>query len=279
MKVFKWIFNAKKKLVNSSTPQLDAELLICYVLKYSKKELFLNSMRIIKFNNLLVLRYLLNRRILGEPIEYIINKKDFWSFSLFISSSVLIPRPDTEIIVEQILLKVSLNFKLVLDLGTGSGAIALAIATEFPQCKVIGTDNNLNALSIARYNAKQLNKKNTIFVYSDWFSHLPCKKFHVIVCNPPYLSEQDFNNSFTNLIFEPYNALVSGKTGIECIQYIIENSCFYLIDGGWLYIEHCYKQTNIVQRIFKNNFFIKISSIKDYSNCNRVTYGCFKKKG
>ncbi|VFP83600.1 peptide chain release factor N(5)-glutamine methyltransferase [Buchnera aphidicola] len=276
MKVVEWLFYAKNRLFNSLTAQLDVELLICYVLKFSKKELFFNDIQKIKKNDLLILNRLLNRRILGEPIAYIIHKKEFWSLSLFVSSYVLIPRPDTEILVEQILLKISLNVSLVLDLGTGSGAIALAIATECPQCKVIGIDNSLNALSIARYNAIKLNIKNVFFIYSDWFSHIYSMKFHIIVCNPPYLSNNDFINSGKSLFFEPYNALVAGTNGIEYIQYIIENARFHLFTMGWLYIEHCYKQTSIVKKIFEINFFTKISSIKDYSGRSRITYGCLK---
>ncbi|VFP81037.1 Release factor glutamine methyltransferase [Buchnera aphidicola (Cinara kochiana kochiana)] len=277
MKVLEWLFHAKKKLVNILTAQLDLEVLICYVLKCSKEELFLNITQKIKDNDLFILNNLLDRRISGEPIAYIICKKEFWSLSLFVSSFVLIPRSDTEILVEQVLLRISLNCSFILDLGTGSGAIALAIATECPQCKVIGIDNSLHALSVARYNAKKLSIKNVCFIYSNWFSRIPSIKFHVIVCNPPYLSETNFYDSKKNLIFEPYNALVAGKKGIECIQYIVENACFHLVSMGWLYIEHCYKQTSIVRKIFKTNFFIKIYSIKDYSSRNRITFGCLKK--
>ncbi|VFP88086.1 Release factor glutamine methyltransferase [Buchnera aphidicola (Cinara piceae)] len=273
MNILKWLSYAEKKLVNSTTSKLDSELLLCFVLKYSKKELLYNKTKIIKKNDLFILNDLLDRRILNEPIAYLIQKKEFWSLSFFVSSCVLIPRPDTEILVEQVLLKISSKTNTILDLGTGCGAIALALASKNSKCKIIGVDNNLSALEVARYNSKMLNIQNVNFIYSNWFSNLYLKKFHIIVCNPPYLSQKDFNNSFSNLFFEPYSALVAGKDGIECIQYIIKNSVHYFFSTGWLYIEHCYKQTKIVRKLFRNNFFIKISSIKDYSNLNRVTYG------
>ncbi|VFP77690.1 peptide chain release factor N(5)-glutamine methyltransferase [Buchnera aphidicola] len=278
MNIKTWLCISKKKLINSLTPQLDSEILICYVLKYSKKKLFLNYNTIINCNDLLILNHLLYRRILGEPIAYIINKKEFWSLSLFVSPSVLIPRPDTELLIELVMSHVYLRNEFILDLGTGSGSIALALAYEYPLCKIIGIDNSLSALSIAKYNARKLNINNVFFMYSDWFSHVPLRKFYIIVCNPPYLSRKDFYKTTQDLVFEPYNSLVSGTCGIECIQHIITNAYRHLTSIGWLYIEHCYKQTNVVRKIFKNNFFIKISSVKDYSNRKRVTFGCLLKK-
>ncbi|VFP79128.1 peptide chain release factor N(5)-glutamine methyltransferase [Buchnera aphidicola] len=272
MNVIEWLSCAEKKLFNSKTSKLDSKLLLCFVLKYSKKELFYNKKKKIKKNDLLVLNNLLYRRVLKEPIAYLIKKKEFWSLSFFVSPFVLIPRPDTEILVEQVLLKISSKTNTILDLGTGCGAIALSLASKHSKCNIIGVDNSLNALKVARYNSKKLNIKNVDFIYSNWFSHVPLRKFHIIVCNPPYLSIKDFYNS-SDLFFEPYSALVSGKNGIECIKYIIRNSFHYFVSEGWLYIEHCYKQAKIVKKLFKNNFFIKISSIKDYSNRNRVTFG------
>ncbi|WP_075433729.1 peptide chain release factor N(5)-glutamine methyltransferase [Buchnera aphidicola] len=274
MNVSEWLSYAKNKLFRSKTPQIDGEILLCHGLKLSRKEFFYSQNKKIKSNDFLILNSFLCRRMLGEPIAYIIGKKSFWSFSLFVSSDVLIPRPDTEILVEQVLLKASSSRKIILDLGTGSGAIALALASECSQCNIIGVDNNLKAVAIARYNANLLNIKNVNFIYSDWFSNVPLKKFHIIVCNPPYLSEQDFSNFLPELFYEPYNALVSGHYGTECIQHVIKNAFLYLrSDGGWVYVEHCYKQTQRVRLIFKNNFFVNIFSIQDYSHRYRVTYG------
>lgn len=281
MNIHKWLLYAQKKLINSITPRLDAEILLRFVLKFSKKDLFYYPNKRIKKNNLLILNNLLYRRILGEPIAYIIKKKEFWSFSLFVSFGVLIPRPETEILVEQVLLKISLSANCILDLGTGSGAIALALASEASFCKITAIDKNLTALSIAQYNANKLNIKNVNFMYSDWFSNVPINTFHIIVCNPPYLSKKDFYNSVHDLSYEPYDALVSGVDGMKSIRYIIKNSFYYFsasASSGWLYIEHCYKQTKMIKNLLKSNFFMNISSVKDYSHRNRVTYGCLNKK-
>ncbi|ABJ90589.1 peptide chain release factor N(5)-glutamine methyltransferase [Buchnera aphidicola] len=277
MNIITWLSYARKKLSNSLTAKLDSEVLLCFVLKISKKDLFYKNKKKIKIKYLLILNNFLFRRVLGEPIAYIIKKKEFWSLSLFVSSYVLIPRPETEILVEQVLLKVSSTKNSILELGTGSGAISLALASENSQLKIIGTDISLYALLIAKYNADKLNLNNVKFIYSNWFQNIPIKKFHIIVCNPPYLSRKDFKNSCSNISFEPYSALVSGNSGIECIEYIIKNSFQYFVSSGWLYIEHCYKQTKLVHNIFKNNFFINIVSVKDYSNRNRITYGYLNK--
>ncbi|VAX76399.1 peptide chain release factor N(5)-glutamine methyltransferase [Buchnera aphidicola] len=278
MNVLTWLLTSQKKLVRSFTPKLDVELLLCFVLKISKEKLFLKQNKIIHENDLYILNTFLRRRILGEPVAYILQKKEFWSLPLFVSRHVLVPRPDTEILVEQVLLKVSSVCKNILELGTGSGAISLALASEFPKCKITGTDISLPSLSIARYNAIQLNIKNIKFIYSDWFSNVPVKRFHIIVSNPPYLSEDDLSlASSRDLFFEPRHALVSGKHGIECIQYIIENSFRYFISSGWLYIEHCHKQALKVKILFQKNFYTKVSSVMDYSNRNRVTFGYLNK--
>ncbi|AEH39707.1 N5-glutamine methyltransferase, release factors activity modulator [Buchnera aphidicola (Cinara tujafilina)] len=276
MKIIDWMIYAKKKIKNNITAHIDITLLLCFVLKCSKEYLISTENRKLTIYEMRLLKTVLKRRIYGEPIEYIIKKKEFWSLPLYVSSSVLIPRPDTELLVQVVIDKISKHKKKKLDLGTGSGAIALAIAQENSYCQVLGVDNCFYALSVANYNLYKLKINNVTFKYSHWFSNIIGEKFNFIVCNPPYLSYRDFYLSNKNLKFEPYYALVSGQYGIECIQYIIQKSINFIICPGWLCIEHCYKQKNIVEKLFKDNFFIHVHSYKDYSGRFRVTVGLIK---
>ncbi len=189
------------------------------------------------------------------------------------NSFVLIPRVDTEIIIEQVLKKIN-NFSLkILDLGTGSGAIAIALSYECPKCYVIGIDNNFFSLMVAKKNALSLKLLNIFFLYSNWFSELHKKKFHIIVSNPPYLSFLDFKKLYSNLLYEPYFSLVSGNSGLEHIKYIIKQSPKFLYNNGWLFLEHDYKQTKIIQYFFKKYNFFSIKSYRDYNGYYRVTCG------
>ncbi|WP_075431793.1 peptide chain release factor N(5)-glutamine methyltransferase [Buchnera aphidicola] len=276
MKIIDWIVHAKKKLKISMTVNLDIKLLLCFVLKCSREYLISYENRVLTLYEIYLLQNLLQRRIHGEPIAYILKKKEFWSLPLYVSSSVLIPRPDTEILVQVVLDKISRCRKKILDLGTGSGAIALALAKEKSYCKVLGVDNCDHALSVAKYNLDHLKIKNVFFKNSNWFSSIKNKKFNIIVSNPPYLSYKDFYLSRHNLLFEPYHALVAGKYGIEYIKYIIKNSIHFFIYPGWLCIEHCYKQKNIIRKLFKDNLFVNIHSYKDYAGYIRVTAGLIK---
>ena len=276
MNILDWIVYAKKKLKMSIEANFDIKLLLCFVLKCSSEHLISYDNRSLTLHEIHLLKNLLQRRIHGEPIAYILNTKEFWSLPLYVSPAVLIPRPDTEILVQAVLTKISRFRKKILDLGTGSGAIALALAKEKSYCKVFGIDNCDHALSVARYNLSQLKIKNVFFKNSNWFSGIKGRKFNIIVSNPPYLSYKDFYLSRNNLLFEPYHALVAGKYGIEYIQYIIKKSINFFIYPGWLYIEHCYKQKKIIRKLFKENLFVNIHSYKDYAGHIRVTAGLMK---
>lgn len=274
MKIMDWIVYAKKKLKHDITADIDAKILLCFILKCSREYIISFEDRQLTMPEVNKLKCILKRRMKGEPIAYILKKKEFWSLPLYISSDVLIPRPDTEILVQAVLDKISqYTTKKILDLGTGSGAISLALAKERSCCQILGVDNCFYALSVAKYNLSKLQIKNVCFKYSSWFSHIKNKKFNIIVSNPPYLSYKDFYLSKYDLFFEPYNALVAGKNGIEYIKYIIKYSINFLIQPGWLYIEHCDTQKKIVKRLFKENFFINVRSYQDYANYTRVTAG------
>lgn len=274
MKIIKWINLATFLLLNkSSTPKLDAEVMLCYLLKISKKQFFLQEEKILNNLEIYKLNLMLKNRINGKPISYIIFNKEFWSLNFYVCSGILIPRSDTEILVEQSLLKISINEnKRILDLGTGSGAIALSIAYERPNCTIIGVDNSILSIKIAKKNSMNLCIKNVIFMHSYWYNSLKTK-FHIIVSNPPYLSFFDEYCVETDIFYEPRDALISGFYGTECILYIIKNSHKYMYKNGWLFIEHGYKQSEIVQKYFKKYNFKNIKTIKDYNGLNRITFG------
>lgn len=271
MKISSLIDYAVKILYNYNTPRLDAELLLSYVIKKTRTWINIFNNYKLKNKQVVLFNKLLLRRLNGEPIAYIINQKEFWSLSFFVSKYIFIPRPETEILVYHALNL--LNKKdVILDLGTGCGTISLSIAFEMLTCKVFGIDINYQAIKIAKKNAKKLNIKNAYFFYSNWFSNIK-KKFNLIVSNPPYLGKNEKFYISQELFFEPYNSLFAKKNGISEIEYIIHHSQKYLFLYGWLLIEHGWNQKNIVQKIFKKNNFYNIKSYKDNLGYNRITLG------
>ena len=207
----------------------------------------------------------------GTPFAYIVGKKEFFGIELEISESVLVPRPETELLVEMVLTIAPKNATL-LDLGTGSGAIALAIAKERPDIKVSASDLSTSALEIARKNARSLNLNPTFF-QSDWYQSLPRNKWDLLVSNPPYVSENDPH--LDALKKEPIEALVSGTDGLEAIRQIVRGSSHFLNPQGHLLIEHGFNQSEAVSRIFAANSFKNVVSEKDYNGIERVKLGKF----
>ncbi|WP_343192302.1 peptide chain release factor N(5)-glutamine methyltransferase [Buchnera aphidicola] len=273
MSIIDWLNYAYCRLSYIGYLKIDAELILKFVLKRSKIWLIINHKLKLNILQLNQLNQLLNRRISGEPIAYLLRKKEFWSLSLCISKFVLIPRTDTEILVEQSLKRIThVNFK-ILDLGTGSGAIALAIAKTRPDCHILGIDCLKESVELATFNAKKLNLNNINFIRSNWFSELNNKKFNIIVSNPPYIGLQEISLLDKDIFFEPFISLVSGNDGLADIQFIVKNANKYLYSQGYLLIEHSYRQKNVVQNIFKSHGFLGVKSYKDYSGNDRITLG------
>ncbi|WP_367680052.1 peptide chain release factor N(5)-glutamine methyltransferase [Buchnera aphidicola] len=217
---------------------------------------------------------MLNRRILCEPIAYLIKKKEFWSLPFIVSPVTFIPRPETEILIEIIDSMCNKNYKYhILDLGTGSGAIALSLAKILPKSYITGVDNSYQAIKIARINAKKLLIKNIFFKLSNWFSSLNKMAFNIIVSNPPYINITDFQKLEPDIFFEPYSALVSPDEGYFDIKNIIQHSQKYLLNKGWLLIEHGSTQKKIVNKLMNFNNFKNVHSYKDYQGFYRVTIG------
>lgn len=213
----------------------------------------------------------IQRRCTGAPVAYIIGYRDFWSLTLKVSPATLIPRADTECLVEHALaLSLKPNAK-VLDLGTGTGAIALACASEKPSWHIIGVDKNHEAVQLAKQNA-QLNQLSHVkFMQSDWFSSLPPQRFNLIVTNPPYVEYNSHYLSLGDVRFEPASALTSGTDGLDDIKHIAAHAKSYLANGAWLVIEHGYQQGEDVARILESNGYHSVLTKSDMNNLPRIT--------
>lgn len=215
---------------------------------------------------------LIKRRLNGEPIAYILGKREFYGLEFIVTPDTLIPRPDTEALVEAALAKISTDKPYsVLDLGTGTGAIAIAIASQRPRAQITAVDASPTALAVAQTNAQSLNIKNVRFVLSDWLAALQGQSFDVIVSNPPYIAEDDPHLSQGDLRFEPVGALTAGKDGLDCIQEIISRAKENLKPQGWLMLEHGYEQAEKVAELMKNAGFGSVISVADLSGILRVT--------
>jgi len=220
------------------------------------------------------LRELIERRRKGEPVAYLTGRREFWSLELTVTPDVLIPRPETELLVEQALVRIPPDAtRRIADLGTGSGAIALAIASERPHCRVTATDASPAALAVARGNARRLGIGNVEFREGEWFAPLAGLTFDLIVSNPPYIATADPHLMQGDVRFEPRAALVSGGDGLDAIRLIAVQASAHLQHGGWLLLEHGYDQAAAVRAILGTNGLTDITSVADLAGHARVTAG------
>ncbi|ARC54961.1 hypothetical protein AOQ88_01755 [Candidatus Riesia sp. GBBU] len=209
----------------------------------------------------------------GKPIYLLIGRKEFWSSNFIISNETFIPRSDTERLVE-----ISLNLlkdsfiNKVLDLGTGTGAIAISIAKERKNSKVLGIDRKNSIIKIAKLNARRLKIKNVRFMKSNWFKSINKYRFHLIVSNPPYICK-NYPNIKEYSKFEPKHSLVSSSSGLNDIRIIIKKSCKQLFNNGWLVLEHGYNQGKSVRKLFCDFNYKNVESFLDYGEKERVTIG------
>jgi len=217
---------------------------------------------------------LLQRRLRGEPVAYIIGRREFFGLDYGLTPDVLIPRPDTETLVEAALQRIPASQScLVLDLGTGSGAIAIAIAVHRPLAKVTAVDHSGAALEVARGNVERLSASNVRLLRSDWFNALEGEVFDAIVSNPPYIAATDPHLSQGDLRFEPSGALVSGKDGLDDIRAIVAQVPAHLAPGGWLLLEHGYDQAERVAALLEDAGFKDVDHAADLAGIERVTLG------
>lgn len=251
---------------------MDAELLLAHALGVSRAWLYAwpehepESAQRTRFEQMLAARER------GEPIAYLTGRREFWSLDLAVTPDVLIPRHETELLVELALARIPLDANVrVADLGTGSGAIALAIAHERPQARVRATDASAAALEVARDNAARLRLHNVTFSEGDWFAALAGESFDLIVSNPPYVAAQDQHLRIGDLRYEPESALVSGVDGLDAIRRIVADAPAHLDRGGWLLLEHGSDQAARVRALFEEREYIDVASVRDAMGHERVT--------
>ena len=257
--------------------KLDANLLLQAVTKRSRSAIFAFGETELNEAEQNQLNQMLERRTKGEPMAYILGEKEFWSLPLKVSSDTLIPRPDTERLVEVALDWANKRLEnqeslQILDLGTGTGAIALALASELKQkVQVLGVDFKPEVVVLAESNRQTLQIENARFQQSDWFSTLGNLQFDLIVSNPPYIDAEDENLQIGDVRFEPLTALVADNHGLSDLQKIIENAPLYLKPNGALFLEHGWQQARDVQHIFRQNHWQAVEIFQDYANLDRIT--------
>jgi len=275
IKVVQLIEDAAKQLeAISDSSRLDTELLLCYVLKKDRSFLRAWPEHELEQQQFHSFQQLLKQRIQGKPVAHILGERGFWSLNLTVTADTLIPRPDTERLIELALdiIPEEAQWK-ILDLGTGTGAIALSLAKEKPNCFITATDQSSTALDIAKQNAIKNQVSNIEFIQSDWFAELENKQFDMIVSNPPYIKENDPHLKQGDVRFEPLSALTAGADGLDDIRRIIKDSLEYLNKGGALLIEHGYDQADEVCNLLKASNFAKVSDFKDDNDNPRVATG------
>ncbi|ENI4130177.1 peptide chain release factor N(5)-glutamine methyltransferase [Vibrio fluvialis] len=258
----------------SDSPSLDAAVLLCHALNKSRSYLLTWPDKVLDAPIQAMFDALLRRRITGEPVAYIIGEREFWSLPLKVSPSTLIPRPDTERLVEVALEKAQTLEGDILDLGTGTGAIALALASELPRRRVVGIDLRDEAQQLATDNANRLHITNVTFLQGSWFEPLSRgTKFALIVSNPPYIEENDPHLVQGDVRFEPKSALIAADNGLADIKHISEAGRDYLQNGGWLAFEHGYDQGASVRTIMQALGYQQVVTEQDYAGNDRVTLG------
>lgn len=259
----------------SETPRLDLELLLCHCLRQERAYLYTWPERALTESQWADFDALLARRRRGEPVAYLIGRRDFWSLSLAVDASSLIPRPDSELLVELALERAPQGSAgRALDLGTGTGALVLAFASERPHWQLVGLDSSKAALRLAERNRRALGFATVSFVQSDWFQALDGKQcFDLILSNPPYIAPDDPHLRQGDLRFEPRSALVAEQQGLADISQIIQAAPDYLHPGGWLLVEHGWQQGDAVRQLFQKAGFNAPASHCDLAGRERVTLG------
>ena len=273
MQLAQWQKRAQLQLMAvSQTADIEARLCLCHVLKASNSYLYSYPERELSAAELDALGDLLNKRLQGQPLAYLFGYWHFFDLQLNVAPSTLIPRPDTELLVEQALsLRLPAQAK-VLDLGTGTGAIALALAHNKPQWQLTAVDYIADAVQLAEHNREQLNISNCRVLHSNWFSALAGQRFDLIVSNPPYIDPDD--SHLSALRYEPISALTAAQHGLADIRHIVQQATQHLNPNGWLYLEHGYDQADAVCRLLQDAGFTEVSSKRDYGNNWRISGGC-----
>ena len=256
---------------HQQSPRLEAEILLAHALGQPRTYLYAWPERSLVSDILSPFKDWLARRISGEPLAYIIGQREFWSLKLTVTADTLIPRPETELLVEKALEKIPTDVKLsIADLGTGSGAIALALAKERPRCMITATDLSTEALEIAQKNAHTLGLNTISFIVGDWLTPLHRLNFDIIVSNPPYVASHDPHLSRGDPRYEPPLALQGGHDGLKAIEKIASQAKNHLNPTGWLLLEHSYDQGESVTTLLNSYGYHNIYDHQDYGRQPRV---------
>jgi release factor glutamine methyltransferase len=265
--------SAVEKLISQSLPILETRMLLTHALDLTRIQLITQSETLLTEPQAQRCQELVTRRLQGEPMAYILGKREFFGRMFHVTPAVLIPRPDTELLVELALQLLPAQAS-VLDLGTGSGAIAVSIAAERPDCQVLASDISHAALEVARSNALALTaNKNIHFIQSDWYTQIPDQSFDCIVSNPPYIVKEDAHLKQGDLRYEPINALTDHDDGLSAYRSIITGAAAYLKSGGRILFEHGYDQADAVQELLRTQGFSEVQSWQDLAGIWRVTGG------
>jgi release factor glutamine methyltransferase len=269
------VFAVRRLTEQPDTASLDAELLLAHVLHKSRTWLHTWPEQELSPEQTAQFQHLVTRRAAGEPVAHLVAQKDLWSLTLQVTADTLIPRPETERLVELALERIPLQTRCrIADLGTGTGAIALALAKERPNSLIIATDQSAAALAVARDNARRNQLANVQFRQGSWLEALQQETgFDVIVSNPPYIKVHDPHLQQGDVRFEPATALLAGHTGLDDLQHIIQAVLAYLEPGGWLLLEHGYDQREAVEQLLQQAGYEQITDYTDLAGQPRVAEG------
>ncbi|WP_105601233.1 peptide chain release factor N(5)-glutamine methyltransferase [Cronobacter sakazakii] len=276
MEYQQWLKQAIDRLTASESPRRDAEILLAFVTGRTRTFILAFGETALTDDELTRLDALLARRAAGEPVAYLIGQREFWSLPLEVSPATLIPRPDTECLVEQALARLPATPCRILDLGTGTGAIALALASERPDCHVTALDVIPEAVALAKRNAQRLGIDNVTILQSHWFSALTDARFSLIVSNPPYIDGDDPHLSQGDVRFEPKSALVADDAGLADLETLVTEARRFLEDNGWLMLEHGWQQGEAVRELFTRAGYQGVETCRDYGGNERLTLGHYR---
>ena len=249
----------------------DVELLLLHTLRIDKNNLYGKNPSV-NNDQLKKIKHFIDRRNLGEPIAYMLGKKGFWNLDLVINQDVLVPRPETELLVEKVLSLYDSSPLRLLDLGTGSGAIGISLLSERPSWEVYCSDLSFHALKVAQEN-KKINAIDVQLINADWLSAFEYNSFDIIVSNPPYIDKEDSRLLGDGVLYEPLKALVSSENGLMDLKHIIKYGKEYLKDSGCLLVEHAPEQSEEVIALFKDYSYASIRLFKDLNGDDRVSFG------
>jgi release factor glutamine methyltransferase len=268
--------SAELESVSDST-RLDIELILCHILQKNRTWLFTWPDKTLTAEQQQLFDTFFHRRKNGEPVAHIIGEREFWSLPLAVNNSTLIPRPDTELLVETVLELFSGDTpsqqRCCLDLGTGTGAIVLALASEKTHWQLLGVDKSADAVALAEKNRAALNFGHVNILQSDWFAQITQQEFDVIVSNPPYIDPQDPHLEQGDVRFEPRSALIAENKGLADIELIVREGQHYLRSDGWLLLEHGYDQGEAVRTLLGTCGFVAVETRRDLGGNERVSLG------